>query len=147
MHFKPVHYLDNASDSAGERSSQLLLMTRGYVPAQDDRVSDHFNINQTQCRQATVIDGKAHPTDQSFGICELPIVRIIKSTHASPFPSDRLLQPKMQFGFFTNALRGLKRQGTPSAMKKANVIECPRAFHHFGLLSNEPPGSAGLLFI
>jgi hypothetical protein len=32
-------------------------------------------------------------------------------------------------------------------MKKADVIERPEAFHHVGLLVNEPPGTAGLLFI
>jgi hypothetical protein len=32
-------------------------------------------------------------------------------------------------------------------MKKAGVIECPKAFHHAGILVNEPPGRAGLLFI
>jgi hypothetical protein len=31
--------------------------------------------------------------------------------------------------------------------KKADVIERPEAFHHVGLLVNEPPGTAGLLFI
>jgi hypothetical protein len=31
--------------------------------------------------------------------------------------------------------------------KNADVIERPMAFHHVGLLVNEPPGMAGLLFI
>ena len=31
--------------------------------------------------------------------------------------------------------------------KKADVAEHPKAFHHVGLLVNEPSGSAGLLFI
>ena len=31
--------------------------------------------------------------------------------------------------------------------KKADVIERPQAFDHVGLLCNEPPGMAGLLFI
>jgi hypothetical protein len=31
--------------------------------------------------------------------------------------------------------------------KKADVAEHPEVFHHVGLLSNEPPGTAGLLFI
>ena len=30
--------------------------------------------------------------------------------------------------------------------KKADVVERPKAFHHVGLLVNEPPGKAGLLF-
>jgi hypothetical protein len=32
-------------------------------------------------------------------------------------------------------------------MKKADVIERPEAFHYVGLLVNEPPSTAGLLFI
>ena len=32
-------------------------------------------------------------------------------------------------------------------MKKADVIERPQAFHHVGLLVNEPLGSAEMLFI
>jgi hypothetical protein len=31
--------------------------------------------------------------------------------------------------------------------KKADVAEHPKVFDHVGLLSNEPPGTAGLLFI
>ena len=31
--------------------------------------------------------------------------------------------------------------------KKADVAEHPKAFDHVGLLTNEPPGKAGLLFI
>jgi hypothetical protein len=31
--------------------------------------------------------------------------------------------------------------------KKADVAEHPKVFDHAGLLSNEPPGTAGLLFI
>jgi hypothetical protein len=31
--------------------------------------------------------------------------------------------------------------------KKADVAEHPQAFGHVGLLFNEPPGTAGLLFI
>jgi hypothetical protein len=31
--------------------------------------------------------------------------------------------------------------------KKADVAEHPKAFDHVGLLSNEPPGKAGLLLI
>ena len=33
------------------------------------------------------------------------------------------------------------------AQKKADVAEHPKVFHHVGLLVNEPPGPAGLLFI
>lgn len=32
-------------------------------------------------------------------------------------------------------------------IKKADVIIHPKAFDHVGLLSNEPPGAAKLLFI
>jgi len=32
-------------------------------------------------------------------------------------------------------------------MKKADVVECPKTFCHIGLLSNEPTGAAGMLFI
>ena len=32
-------------------------------------------------------------------------------------------------------------------MKKADVEEYPKAFDHVGLLVNEPPGSAELLFV
>jgi hypothetical protein len=35
---------------------------------------------------------------------------------------------------------------TPSP-KKTDVVERPKAFHHVGLLVNEPPGTAELLFI
>jgi hypothetical protein len=31
--------------------------------------------------------------------------------------------------------------------KKADVVEHPKVFHHVGLLFNEPPGKAELLFI
>jgi hypothetical protein len=31
--------------------------------------------------------------------------------------------------------------------KKADVAEHPKVFNHVGLLTNEPPGTAGLLFI
>jgi len=31
--------------------------------------------------------------------------------------------------------------------KKADATECPQAFHYVGLLVNEPPGAAELLFI
>jgi hypothetical protein len=31
--------------------------------------------------------------------------------------------------------------------KKADVAEHPKAFDHVGLLANEPPGTAELLFI
>jgi hypothetical protein len=31
--------------------------------------------------------------------------------------------------------------------KTADVVEHPKAFDHVGLLVNEPPGTAGLLFI
>ena len=34
-----------------------------------------------------------------------------------------------------------------SRTKKADVAEHPQVFHHVGLLSNEPPGTAGLLSI
>jgi hypothetical protein len=32
-------------------------------------------------------------------------------------------------------------------IKKADVVEALRGFNHVGLLVNEPPGQAGLLFI
>jgi hypothetical protein len=31
--------------------------------------------------------------------------------------------------------------------KKADVAEHPKVFDHVGLLTNEPPGTTGLLFI
>jgi hypothetical protein len=34
-----------------------------------------------------------------------------------------------------------------SKIKKADVVEHPKAFDHVGLLVNKPPGSAELLFI
>jgi hypothetical protein len=37
--------------------------------------------------------------------------------------------------------------GQEKAKKKADVAERPEAFHHVGLLVNEPPRTAGLLFI
>jgi len=36
---------------------------------------------------------------------------------------------------------------SPAAQKKADVAEHPQAFDHVGLLANEPPGIAELLFI
>lgn len=33
------------------------------------------------------------------------------------------------------------------ATKKADVAEHPKVFDHVGLLTNEPPGTAGLLFV
>jgi hypothetical protein len=35
----------------------------------------------------------------------------------------------------------------PRKNKKADVTERPKAFHHVGLLANEPPGMAEMLFI
>jgi len=40
----------------------------------------------------------------------------------------------------------MSQSGQPSA-KKTDVTEHLKAFHHVGLLVNEPPGAAGLLFI
>ena len=34
-----------------------------------------------------------------------------------------------------------------NSAKKADVAEHPKVFHHVGLLINEPPSRAGLLFI
>ena len=34
-----------------------------------------------------------------------------------------------------------------NSAKKADVAEHPKVFHHVGLLVNEPPAAAGLLFI
>jgi len=31
--------------------------------------------------------------------------------------------------------------------KKTDVVEHPQVFDHVGLLTNEPPGTAGLLFM
>jgi hypothetical protein len=36
---------------------------------------------------------------------------------------------------------------TTPKTKKADVAEHPKVFDHVGLLFNEPPGTAGLLFI
>jgi hypothetical protein len=41
---------------------------------------------------------------------------------------------------FDTALKRVKK-------KKADVAEHPKVFDHVGLLSNEPPGTAGLLSI
>ena len=43
-------------------------------------------------------------------------------------------------------LRGDERLTSPRT-KKADVAEHPKVFDHVGLLTNEPPGTAGLLFI
>src|SRR5271165_5876792 len=40
----------------------------------------------------------------------------------------------------------MRRTGT-TAKEKADVAEHPQGFDHVGLLVNEPPGPAGLLFI
>lgn len=41
----------------------------------------------------------------------------------------------------------LQLRTSPVAKKKADVAEHLRAFHHVGLLTDEPPGSAELLSI
>jgi hypothetical protein len=43
----------------------------------------------------------------------------------------------------------LVRGGSSAApeTKKADVVEHPKVFGHVGLLVNQPPGTAGLLFI
>jgi hypothetical protein len=43
------------------------------------------------------------------------------------------------------SLAGLQRM--TSSTKKADAKDRPEAFHHVGLLVNEPPSMAGLLFI
>jgi hypothetical protein len=43
-------------------------------------------------------------------------------------------------------LCGGKRPTSPRT-KKADVAEHPKAFNHVGLLVNQPPGTAELLFI
>ena len=43
------------------------------------------------------------------------------------------------------SLAGVQR--TTNSTKKADAIKRPEAFHHVGLLVNEPPSMAGLLFI
>ena len=40
-----------------------------------------------------------------------------------------------------------RRLGYSKTTKKADVAEHPKVFDHVGLLVNEPPGTAGLLFI
>jgi hypothetical protein len=42
---------------------------------------------------------------------------------------------------------GAKSDPTAPRTKKADVAEHPKAFDHVGLLVNEPPGTAELLFI
>jgi hypothetical protein len=42
---------------------------------------------------------------------------------------------------------GGHRLAFPASNKKADVEEHPKVSHHVGLLSNEPPGAAGLPFI
>jgi len=39
------------------------------------------------------------------------------------------------------------RRPRQDKQKKADAVEHPKAFDHVGLLVNEPPGRAGLLFI
>jgi len=46
----------------------------------------------------------------------------------------------------TCLLRYDERRASPRT-KKADVAEHPKVFDHVGLLTNEPPGTAGLLFI
>jgi hypothetical protein len=47
------------------------------------------------------------------------------------------------------SVKGFARphHGGRQEQKKADVVEGPQAFHHVGLLTNEPPGSAELPFI
>jgi hypothetical protein len=41
----------------------------------------------------------------------------------------------------------VKNRTTSPGTKKADVVEHPEAFDHVGLLVNQPPGKAELLFI
>ena len=43
-------------------------------------------------------------------------------------------------------LQSGKHSRLPTTTKKADVAEHPKVFDHVGLLVNEPPGTAGLLF-
>jgi hypothetical protein len=51
-------------------------------------------------------------------------------------------------GFLDSALHDicLATHDGNSSIKKADVVEHPKAFHHVGLLVNEPPGTAELPF-
>jgi hypothetical protein len=40
-----------------------------------------------------------------------------------------------------------RHRAAPPQVKKADVVAHPEVFDHAGLLVNEPPGTAGLLFI
>jgi hypothetical protein len=54
------------------------------------------------------------------------------------------VQAKMDRKRFLHIARQL---WLPKAIKKADVVYCPEAFDHIGLLSNGSPGVAGLPFI
>jgi hypothetical protein len=41
----------------------------------------------------------------------------------------------------------MSRRPIPTKMKKADVVKRPEAFDHVGLLTNEPSGTAEMLFI
>jgi len=43
--------------------------------------------------------------------------------------------------------RPIHSRSKSHSQKKADVLEHPQAFDHVGLLVNEPPGTAELLFI
>jgi hypothetical protein len=49
--------------------------------------------------------------------------------------------------FSLGAERCFPRLGQQKKTKKAGVVEYPEVFHHVGLLVDESPGVAGLLFI
>jgi hypothetical protein len=124
MCFEQVDYLANSGDFADQCGGQLDLMKRGDLSAQDDRAAAYLDINQTQSRKAALIEEKPRLAEKFGGIGEFLVGRIFTHVHASLLPRGLLLQTK-----------------------KADVTERPQAFQHVGLLVNELPGTAGLLFI
>jgi hypothetical protein len=52
-----------------------------------------------------------------------------------------------QWIVFAKGLREAIARCRTTENKKADVTEYPAVFNHVGLLVNEPPGTAGLLFI
>ena len=100
---------------------------------------------------------ECHDTSLRFLFSETATVDRRRTCRPEPFatkPQPRV-RPRLQAppnGFWNgDGLRRLRSRSRILAMpktdKKADVTERPGAFHHVGLLVNEPPDSAGLLFI
>jgi hypothetical protein len=53
----------------------------------------------------------------------------------------------VELGFFMGSSPYWIQTSRVAQEQKTDVADHPKAFHHVGLLANEPPGRAGLPFI